>query len=115
MHWIAPSEKDTNNAALENASGMSDQHFPQIHFFDAKKNDAKSTESALVLLVLSLRKCRVAQIVEIAAAEEISKQREKAQARPLFEIVSRAIHSWAQARIGTEYPRATPAPRSINS
>jgi hypothetical protein len=77
---------------------LSDQHFPQIHFFDAKTNDAKSTEHSLVQLVLSLRKRRVDQINEIAAAvEEISKHREKAQAKAAFEIVSRAIHSWAQA------------------
>jgi hypothetical protein len=77
---------------------LSNQHFPQIHFFDAKKNDAKSTERSLVQLVLSLRKGRVDQINEIAAAvEEISKHREKAQAKAAFEIVSRAIHSWARA------------------
>ena len=77
---------------------LSDQHFPQIHFFDAKKNEAKSTEQSLVQLVLSQRKRRVDQITEIAAAiEEISKHREKAQAKAAFAIVSRAIHSWAQA------------------
>lgn len=77
---------------------LSDQHFPQIHFFDAKKNDAKHTEYSLVQLVLSLRKRRVDQINEIAAAvEEISKHREKAQAKAAFEIVSHAIHSWSQA------------------
>jgi hypothetical protein len=77
---------------------LSDQHFPQIHFFDAKKNDAKGTEHSLVQLVLSQRKRRVDQIVEIAAAvEEISKHREKAQAKAAFEIVSSAIQSWAQA------------------
>jgi hypothetical protein len=77
---------------------LADQHFPQIHFFDAKKGDAKSIEQSLLQMVLSLRKRRVDQISEIAAAvEEISEHREKAQAKAAFEIVSRAIHSWAQA------------------
>ena len=75
-----------------------DQHFPQIHFFDAKQNDAEGTEHSLVQLILSQRKRRVDQINEIAAAvEEISQHREKAQAKAAFEIVSRAIHSWAHA------------------
>jgi hypothetical protein len=77
---------------------LSDQYFPQIHFFDARKNDVKGTEHALVQLILSLRKRRVDQIIEIAAAvEEISEHREKAQAKAAFETVSRAIRSWAQA------------------
>ena len=77
---------------------LSDQHFPQIQFFDAKRTDAKSIQHSLVQLVLSLRKRRVDQINGIAAAvEEISEHREKAQARAAFEVVSHAIHSWAQA------------------
>jgi hypothetical protein len=77
---------------------LSDQHFPQIYFFDAKKNDAKETKHSLVQLVLSLRKRRVDQINEIAAAvEEICEHLEKAQAKAAFEVASHAIHSWAQA------------------
>ena len=77
---------------------LSDQQFPPIHFCDAKKGDAKSIQHSLVQLVLGLRKRRVDQINGIAAAvEEISEHREKAQAKAAFEVVSRAIHSWAQA------------------
>ena len=77
---------------------LADHHFPQIQFFDAKKNDAASVDRSLLQLVLTLRKRRVDQINEIAAAiKEISEHRERAQARAAFEVVSHAIHSWAQA------------------
>ena len=77
---------------------LSELHFPQIHFFDAKKSDAKSIQNSLVQLVLRLRKRRVDQINEIAVAvKEISENREKAQAKAAFAQVSRSIRSWALA------------------
>jgi len=77
---------------------LADQHFPKIQFFDAKKNDANDTEHSLLRMIVSLRQRRIDQINGIAeAVEEISKHREKAQAKAAFEHVSGAIHSWAQA------------------
>jgi len=77
---------------------LSDQHFPQIHFLDAKKRDANSIQQSLVQMVLRLRKRRVDQINEIeAAVREISENREKAQAKAAFAQVSRSIQSWATA------------------
>jgi hypothetical protein len=77
---------------------LADHHFPKIHFYNAKKNEAGETSAPLLILVLNLRKRRADQIHEIAAAlEEITKHREKAQAKAAFGIVSHAIRSWAQA------------------
>ncbi|MBK9317153.1 MAG: hypothetical protein IPM55_23320 [Acidobacteria bacterium] len=77
---------------------LANHHFPTIQFFDAKKDVAKDIELSLLQLIKSLRQRRIDQINGVAeAVEEISKHREKAQARAAFEHVSGAIHSWAQA------------------
>lgn len=86
--------EDTMRTRLQ----LADQHFPKIKFFDAKKSDVKDIESSLLRMIMSLRQRRVDQIHGVAeAVEEISKHREKAQAKAAFEHVSGAIHSWAQA------------------
>lgn len=77
---------------------LADRNFPRIRFFDAKQNEAADIKNEIRQKVAELRRKRIEQITEIAAAVgEIADHRDRAQARAAFEHVSSAIHSWAQA------------------
>ena len=82
---------------FRNRLKMSDHHFPEIFFFNAKKDSNQKASCRVLEMIADLRLRHVEAVQEVERAiEEIEKNRKKAEAQAAFINVSRAIQAWVQ-------------------